>query len=295
MTAKNPTLTALQAVARARGLDLSAVAQRYAMERLLARVFTSRHADRFAAKGGSLMFLAEGVAPLDGRSTSDVDMQLPAFEGTMADFEAIMHEVLSAGGPDGVAFDLSTWAVKAEREAGSIGGGSVTVTAVVGGQKVKVKCDVAFDDRSRIADLIEIDLPSILGGDPVRIRAVPFAHTAADKIQAMLRHGPRNHRLRDHYDLYVMLTKGHAHIEKIAAALPASLAAFDIALPGDVSEIPALADEHAARRQAAWEAERQSRRFAIETPVFGDLNACLRELVGQVLEIANAARPALAA
>ncbi len=164
--AKDPTLAALQAVAKAKRLDLSAVAQRYALERLFARVFTSRHADRFAAKGGALMFMAEGVEPLDGRSTSDADLQLPAFEGTMAEFEAIMHEVLDAGGGDGVAFDLATWKVTAEREAGSIGGGSVTVTATVGGQKVRVKCDVAFDERSRVADLIEIPMPSILGGSP---------------------------------------------------------------------------------------------------------------------------------
>lgn len=241
------------------------------------------------------MFYAEGVEPLDGRSTSDVDMQLPAFEGTLADFETIMHEILGQAGADGVAFDLGTWAVKAEREAGSIGGGSITVTALVAGQRIKVKCDVAFDERSRIADLVEISLPSILGGEAVRIRAVPFAHTAADKIQAMLLHGPKTHRLRDHYDLYVMLTRGHARLDEIAAALPASLAAFAIPMPDDADGIPGLADAYVEPRARAWEAEKASRRFAVETPGWPEMNARLRDLVGQILELAHAARPALAA
>jgi hypothetical protein len=211
--AKDTNLAALQAAARARNLPLATVCQRYAMERLFGRVFASGHADRFAVKGGAIVFLAEGVHPLDGRSTSDVDLQLPAFEGTMQEFEGIMREILAGDGADGVAFDLSTWSVKAEREAGSIGGGSVTVQAVVGGQRIRVKVDVAFDERSKIADLVEVLVPSVLGGEPVRIRAVPFAHTAADKIQAMLRHGPKTYRLRDHYDLFVMLTRGHARLD----------------------------------------------------------------------------------
>ncbi|SFU50487.1 MULTISPECIES: nucleotidyl transferase AbiEii/AbiGii toxin family protein [unclassified Methylobacterium] len=293
--AKDTNLAALQAAARARNLPLATVCQRYAMERLFGRVFASGHADRFAVKGGAIVFLAEGVHPLDGRSTSDVDLQLPAFEGTMQEFEGIMREILAGDGADGVAFDLSTWSVKAEREAGSIGGGSVTVQAVVGGQRIRVKVDVAFDERSKIADLVEVLVPSVLGGEPVRIRAVPFAHTAADKIQAMLRHGPKTYRLRDHYDLFVMLTRGHARLDEVAAALPASLAAFGIPLPADADGIPALAEAHVEPRRRAWEAERASRRFSVATPEWGDLNARLRELVGDVLERCHASRPGLAA
>jgi len=284
------TFLALQAAARAAGKDLNAAAGRFAVERLLHRVFASPHAGRFAVKGGALMLIAEGLGPLRGRATSDADIAVPGYDGGLPGFEAMMREALAAPHPDGVTFDLDTWQVKAEREAGGIGGGSVTVRARIGRHVVGVKVDVTFDERTALSALERVEYPCVLGGS-FPVSRVPPAHIAADKVQAMVRHGARNHRLRDHYDLYVLLTRGGAEPAAVAEALPASLACFGLDLPADADSIPALAHEEALRRLRPWEAERRSRGFGVETPPFPELNAFLRERVGEILALAHAQAP----
>lgn len=285
--ASRATFLALQKAAREAGKDLNAAAGRFGVERLLHRIFASPHAGRFAVKGGALMLIAEGLGPLKARATSDADLALPAFDGGMADFEAIMRDALGAAHDDGVSFDLDTWQVRAEREAGGIGGGTIGVRARIGRHVVGVKVDVTFDARTALDALETVDYPCILGG-AFPIRRVPPAHTAADKIQAMIRHGARNHRLRDHYDLFVLLTRGHADPDDVAAALPASLACFGLELPADVSDIPALSHEEAVRRLKPWEAERRSRGFGLATPDFPEMNRMLREAVAPILALAAA-------
>jgi hypothetical protein len=288
--ASRETFLALQAAARAAGKDLNAAAGRFGVERLLHRVFASPHAGRFAVKGGALMLIAEGLGPLRGRATSDADLALPSYGGGMEGFEAMMREALSAPHPDGVTFDLDTWQVRAEREAGGVGGGSISVRARIGRHLVGVKVDVTFDGRTPASALERVDYPCVLGGS-FPVSNVPASHAAADKIQAMVRHGARNHRLRDHYDLFVLLTQGGADPAGVAEALPASLACFGLAMPADADAIPALAHEEALRRLRPWEAERRSRGFGVPTPPFPELNAILRGRVGEILALAHESAP----
>jgi hypothetical protein len=280
------TLAFLKKLSAESGRDMSLVAQTLVRQAFLRRVFESAFAERFACKGGSLVMLVEGLGPLGGRTTSDVDMVIPGFSGNLDDLRSILVQVLSGEQGDGVSFDLDSYRVTAEREAGTIGGGSVKVTALVAGQKVGLKMDVTFDERTSRDELVESDYPMLAGGT-IRIRHVPLSHLAADKIQAMIRHGARNHRLRDHYDLYLMFKLGQVSLEDIARALPASLASFGLAMPEDVSGIPALSDLEAVRRNHAWEHEKVSRRFGVMTPSFEELNAYLRERVDIIIDYAR--------
>lgn len=287
----------LRRAARRRNKDPQAVAQRFILERMLSRLFESRHAERFALKGGMIMMFAEEVDSFDARQTGDIDIHIPNFRGTREDLEGIMREVLTEPrADDGISYDLAGLSVELTREA-DVAGASVALAAQVGRLRVKVKCDVGFDSRP-VFDVAETsEIPSLLPDRfaPVKVRRVPFSWTLADKIQAMTRHGAGTTRMRDFYDMYVLLTRDKVDLDQTVVALARTYDLFATPMPTDAEGIGALADAYAAKNASQWVQECRHRRFAVEMPPLIEVVGFLRERIGPLLERAHEHRAMLAA
>jgi hypothetical protein len=274
--------------AQANRRDVQRATQRFAMERLIHRVFTGPDADRFLLKGGMLMMIAESAPDqYRARSTTDVDLQAPGYGDGMAAFEAVLNRTLDRvpDPDDGVRFDISALRVETVRE--RIPGCAVSVPAFVGTVKVRLKCDVTFDARTRSDEMVPADLPSMLPGlAPVRVRRIPFEHVVADKVQSLCRHGPVSYRLRDYYDLYVILSGGSApDREATADAMARTFAVFGGEVPDDVDDIAALSPAGIASLEAAWRTELGSRAFYVETPPLAEMAALVRAEVAAILPL----------
>ena len=274
-------------VARKGRMDVQKAAHRFAMERFLHRIFTGEHAGRFALKGGMLMMFAEEAPDqYRARTTNDVDLQVPAFDEGMAAFSRMVTDALSRvpEDDDGVRFDVSQMRVEFVRE--FVPGCAVSVPTYVGTVKFRLKADVTFDERSRVDELVAAEVPSMVPGMPsVSVARIPFEHTVADKVQAMVRHGAVTFRLRDYYDLYAIFLHGKAtDLDAAALAMGRTFRLFDMPVPEDVSEIVALSDESARLLAPAWEKELAARPFYVETPPFPEMLALIREGVAPILE-----------
>ncbi len=181
------------------------------------------------------------------------------------------------------------------RESSKFGGGSVEVMAHIGGAQYKIKMDVTFDDRHDYAETVEASVPSILNLPPLKVRRPAWNHVVADKVQALVRHGPANHRLCDLYDLYVFLGRPDVDPERCAPAMLKSFEAFDLPIPYGTDAIAALAHDHAIRRELYWEKEKTAKKFKTETPPFPELCAILRDRLQPFVAAAAALQgPALA-
>lgn len=284
------TFLALRKVASANRRNPDAVATRFVLERVVARIFAGPHAGRFALKGGMILMQAEGVGPVLGRATSDIDVHIPGFDGPMEELEDILRESLSAemSEDDGVRFDLGTLALSRTRD-GAVAGAAVGVVAQVGQVGVKVRADLGFDDRPVFDVAVEEDLPSVLPGlfAPVSVRRVPFSWTLADKVQCLVRHGESTTRLRDYYDMHVILSRGLADPEETADALVRTFGLFDSEMPADADGLHALSDEYARRNAPAWDREIRGRGFAVRMPPLPEVCALLREALEPVIERAH--------
>lgn len=298
----------LRAVARERGVDVHVVALRYALERFLARLFsgdgpgrvaldaTAEHAvraDTLTLKGGLTMFLAEDVPPLDGRSTSDADFHVPGFEADVEAFAEILRRILAEppeGPDDGVRFDLPSLEVARVKE-GKVTGGTVTVGCQIALLPLKLRSDLAFDHRPVHALARRIEYPSVLpeaGLPPVHVRCTPFAYTVADKLQAMIRHGGGNYRIRDYYDLYVILSRGKADAAQVPRAIVETFALYGSEIPGSAGDMEALSDAFAAEKSARWDEERKKKHYGTEVPSLPEVVAFVREAVEPLLAEARA-------
>ncbi len=184
-------------LAKQRGDDFQLVLLRYANERLLYRLATSGHANRFVLKGAALFTVWTGNPH---RATRDLDL-LGYGESTEGDIRDVFTKVVTMmTDDDGVVFDADSIEVGLIREDQEYGGVRVTLTAHVSSAKVRLQIDVGFGDAVN-PEAVEVDFPALLSFPGPRLRAYPPETVVAEKLEAMVQLGLANSRMKDFYDL----------------------------------------------------------------------------------------------
>jgi len=135
-------LARLLALARQRGDDYSLLLNRFAMERLLARVSTSPYADSFLLKG-ALLFALWYDTP--HRPTRDADL-LGFGPDDEVNLIATFREVGAMELGDGILFDPQSVQAQAIREDNTYGGTRISLVARIGSARCALQIDVGFGD-----------------------------------------------------------------------------------------------------------------------------------------------------
>ena len=187
-------------LARERGEDFQLMLTRYAGERLLFRLSASGHAQQFVLKGAALFALWTGKPH---RATRDLDLLGlgdPGVEHVRKIFsEVLAYEVID----DGVHFDLATLTVGLIREDQEYGGVRAQVVARVTNAQVRLQVDVGFGDAITPEAMV-VELPPLLDFPAPRLRAYPRETVVAEKLEAMVKLGMANSRMKDFYDVAVL-------------------------------------------------------------------------------------------
>ena len=193
-------LAQLLKLSKLRNEDNQLLLTRYANERLLYRLSTSRHKDQFVLKGAALFTVWSGHAH---RATRDVDL-LGFGTPTIERLRTVFEDVLARKVPDdGVAFDLTTLKVETIRENQTYGGLRVAVVAVIASARVPLQVDVGFGDAiTPGAETIEF--PPLLDFPAPTLHAYPRETVVAEKLDAMVRLGIANTRMKDFFDIALL-------------------------------------------------------------------------------------------
>lgn len=187
-------------LARERGEDFQFVLMRYANERLLFRLASSRHARQFVLKGAALFTIWTGRPH---RATRDID--LLGFGDSRPDtVREMFREVIALDVPDdGARFDGDTLIAGPIRADQAYGGVRVELVAHVMSAKLRLQVDVGFGDAiTPEASLVEF--PPLLDFPAPRLLAYPRETVVAEKLEAMVQLGMVNSRMKDFYDLAVL-------------------------------------------------------------------------------------------
>lgn len=173
---------------------------RYANGRLLFRLASSRHAQAFVLKGAALFTIWTGKPH---RATRDVDL-LGFGDPGIESVRAVFAEVLAVHvSDDGVRYDLGSLTVDLIREEQEYGGVRVELVARIAAAKVPLQVDVGFGDAiTPEARLVEF-LP-LLDFPAPRMRAYPPETVVAEKLEAIVKLGLANTRMKDFYDIAVL-------------------------------------------------------------------------------------------
>lgn len=189
-------------IARDRGDDFQLVLTRYANERLLFRLASSKHASMFVLKGAALFTLWTGKPH---RTTRDLDL-LGLGDPDEGYVREVFADVLTLEvDDDGVLFDLGSLSIGPIREEQEYGGVRVEVIARVTTARVRLQVDVGFGDAIT-PEAAVVEFPALLDFPAPRLKAYPRETVVSEKFEAMVRLGMANSRMKDFYDL-AMLAK----------------------------------------------------------------------------------------
>ena len=222
--------TRLLTYAKAEGEEFNYVLIRYALERFLVRLSSSKHRDAFILKGAMLF---RTWSPRTHRPTKDLDLlgrgspEPTRLAGLFAEMCAVAVD------DDGMIFDPKSVKAARIKEDAEYEGVRVTFTGKLGTARLELQVDVGFGDAVS-PEPIEIEFPTLLPMAAPRLRAYRRETVIAEKLHAMVDLGIANSRMKDFFDIWflsqnfdfdgtVLATAIKATFEKRGTKLPTVL------------------------------------------------------------------------
>lgn len=180
----------------------------YLMERLLERVSLSKYKDNFVLKGGLLVSSLVGV---DMRSTMDVDTTVKSLTLNKELVQKILEEIMAMDLEDGVTFRITK--VQNIMEGHEYEGVRFMIECMMDKVKQTIKIDISTGDEIT-PRAIAYKLPLIIEDRFIDLWAYNLETLLAEKLETILVRAEANTRMRDFYDIDVLLKQDAATINR---------------------------------------------------------------------------------
>ena len=256
--------------------DFNLTLTHYGLERLLYRLSVSEHASNFLLKGALLFaywYDAEHRptrdADLLGFGPEDVDTAVQTFS-----------QICRIAAEDGVVFDPDSVKGAVIRKEAGYGGVRIDIRAVLDGARIALQVDIGFGDAVT-PQAQSITYPVLLEDfPPPLLRAYPKYTVIAEKYHALCLLGLANTRMKDYFDLSVLLDDSTLDVLEIRRAIEATFTRRKMAIPNMVPV--GLTDTFARdpNKQMQWNAFLKKNR--LDTFVLSDVVSRLREKLQEV-------------
>ena len=237
-------------LAKAEGTDFNQLLIRYALERLLYRLSQSAHADQFLLKGALLFNL---WYDMPHRPTRDADL-LGFGASDLLSLGQVFRDIASVHVEDGITFDPDSVRVEDIRKEAGYAGARVALLGNLANARCKMQIDIGFGDAVTPAPISAV-YPVLIDDFPApKLRAYPVYTVVSEKLHAIALLGMTNSRLKDYFDLYVLLEREALDSMTLANAIAATFTRRGMVLPSDTPI--GLTDEFAndPSRQQLWRA-----------------------------------------
>lgn len=189
----------IKSVAKQNNADARTLMRIYMMERFLERLAQSEYQDNFIIKGGILVTAMIGVAH---RSTMDIDTSMKNLNLSAEDALRVVNQVKDIDLDDGVSFEVKDVSnIMDEMEYPGI---RVTMNANVGRLITPLKIDISTGDVIT-PRAIEFNYDLLLEDRSISLWSYNLETILAEKLQTVLARGILNTRMRDFYDIRMLL------------------------------------------------------------------------------------------
>jgi predicted nucleotidyltransferase component of viral defense system len=189
-------------ISKESGIDFQSVIIRYFHERILYRISTSEYVDHFVLKGGNLMYAIYG---LDSRPTTDIDLEGLNIHNIPSVLETIFLQILLIPIDDGITFNLTKLKVDPIQENNNYQGLRITLETQLDTIKQMIQVDVGFGDAIT-PQPIKMNYPTILEDFLApNLWTYTIETVIAEKLQAMLVLAQLNSRMKDFYDIHMLI------------------------------------------------------------------------------------------
>lgn len=189
----------LKNVSTKQGIIFNDILRMYFLERFLYRLSLSKYNNNFILKGGILLYavIEEDYA----RKTMDIDLLAQRIDNDAINFIDVVKEICSIETEDPIRFDIDNIAVKNITEfKGKYHGLNVYIPAYLDRTQERINIDVAFGDVV-YPEKAKLKFPSLIDSEP-ELYAYSLETVVAEKLEAIVKLGMLNSRLKDFYDIY---------------------------------------------------------------------------------------------
>jgi predicted nucleotidyltransferase component of viral defense system len=186
--------------AQERREDFGLVLTKYGLERFLYRLSQSEYRDQFVLKG-ALLFELWTHRPY--RPTRDLDLSGQG-DNSIARMKRVFGDVIAqVVEDDGLVFDPTSVRIARIKEEQEYEGLRVNFLARLERARISLQVDIGFGDAI-VPDPEEIQFPGMLDFPIARLRAYPKETVVAEKLEALVKLGMVNTRMKDFYDLWIL-------------------------------------------------------------------------------------------
>jgi predicted nucleotidyltransferase component of viral defense system len=201
-----------------RHIPAQAVLQNFMLERLLERISLSQYKDRFVLKGGMLIASLVGIG---SRTTMDMDATLIGYPLSEETIQGALSDICALQLDDGISLALEH--IAPIRDEDEYGGYRVTILARYEAINTPLKIDITTGDIIT-PGAVPYTFHSSFENKLIEIWAYNIETILAEKVETILRRSVLNTRLRDFYDVYIILKTQGQTIDRdiLAAALNAT-------------------------------------------------------------------------
>lgn len=195
-------------LSKEKNINSQIVLRNYMMERILERISISNYKNNFILKGGMLVTSLVGIAE---RSTIDMDITLKSIKLTSENIKKIFSEILNIEVNDGIEFELER--VSEIREEDNYYGYRISIISKLEKAKIPLKIDITTGDKITPSE-IQYNYSLLLENRSINIFAYNKETLLAEKIETIISRNILNTRMRDFYDIYILLKLFNKEINK---------------------------------------------------------------------------------
>lgn len=173
--------------------------QLFYFERILERISISNYRGQIILKGGLLLTSIIGD---DERTTKDMDATLKGIPLTKNDVEKVFNEILNIDIDDGVSFQIIS--IKDIRLEDEYGGFRLNILSKLDNNKTYITVELTTGDVITPKEM-KYNYNSIFENKKIPIMSYTLETVLAEKFQTIVTRGLFNTRLKDFYDVYILI------------------------------------------------------------------------------------------
>ena len=180
----------------------------YMMERFLERLANSSYKDRFILKGGMLIASMVG---LDIRATMDIDATIKGVTLSEDAIKVMIEDIVTTDLGDGISFaikDISEIMDEAEYP-----GIRVSLECLYEGIKIPLKLDISTGDIITPREIV-YGMKLMFEKREIQLLAYNIETVLAEKMETIIARDVSNTRMRDFYDVHILLSLYGEQVDK---------------------------------------------------------------------------------
>jgi len=176
-------------------------------EKILERISKSRYKNNIILKGGLLL---SSIIGEDERTTKDMDATLKSLPLEKEYIFQMMNDILCINLNDEISFEIVS--IKDIRLEDEYGGFRISILALMDTLKIHLAIELTTGDKITPRE-IEYYYSCIFEDKKIPILAYTLETVIAEKYHSIATRGVFNTRMKDFYDLYILMTENKEKID----------------------------------------------------------------------------------